>query len=163
MNQVAHHLQKEALLQTNPSDRDVFARSAYNRYYYGIFLRVREMLIEFEPQKWAEVAHANCPEILTGQIFERFRKARKRASTNQDKTLVQLLNRAMSAATDLAKLMERAKGVRVVADYYPNTTVIFDKERFSLGGITVTEAHAWNEDARMKIDTIQQVWRQIYV
>ncbi len=67
MHEVGHHLQKIAISKTD-QNRDVFARSAFNRYYYGAYLNVRELLSSLNPE-WSRPRHRHIPYILTGKNF----------------------------------------------------------------------------------------------
>lgn len=161
MHKVAHHLQTVAI-DRDESDRDIFARSAYNRYYYAVFLAVRDMLSEMD-SKWSHLAHKNYPEVLTGEsIMKQFQKEKKRAEKNSDYALNEKLDKAIRAVKALSSLMSKAYVVRVVADYEPSEAVNFiSGERFSLKSVDITEAHSWNNKAEIWIKDIQQAWRQI--
>lgn len=162
MHSVAHHLQKVAM-GGEISEPDTFARSAYNRYYYAVFLLVREMLKDLD-SNWSKVAHKSYPEILKGQISKSYKSAMKRALKNGDNALVPHLDTASRSALALASLMEKANGVRVVADYEPSELVNFDSsQRFSLKGIEITEAHSWINQVNVWIDDIKRAWVQINV
>ena len=68
MHGVGHHLQVTAWKKTpQDPDRDAYARSAFNRYYYGVFLTVRDMFRKMGLH-WEEMRHASYPEALSGQL-----------------------------------------------------------------------------------------------
>jgi hypothetical protein len=76
MQEVALHLQVMANARQGP-DRDAFARSAYNRYYYACFLEIRATLKEMS-LGWSKAPHNSYPDILTA-IAKDFRAERERA------------------------------------------------------------------------------------
>ncbi len=66
MQEVAHHLQKTAHSMAG-LERDAFARSAYNRYYYACYLEIRTAFSEMSAE-WGRSAHKKFPEILRSSI-----------------------------------------------------------------------------------------------
>ena len=162
MHKVGHHLQVEAIKKAG-TERDKFARSAYNRYYYAVFLDVRKMLAEFDP-KWAEIAHKSFPGLLKGSITKIYKTEKSRANRNGDYELIPKLDNGIRSAAALASLMEKANATRVVADYEPSEHVNFTSaKRFSLRSIEITEAHGWAESVRIWTNGIREAWRQVNV
>ena len=162
MHGVGHHLQVTAWKKT-PPDRDAYARSAFNRYYYGVFLTVRDMFRKMGLH-WEEMRHASFPEVLSGQITKEFSKAKNRARKNNDYELEQKIHKVKSSIYALKELVTKANEIRKVADYEPDEPVLFTGEpRFSLKSVDVTEAHAWDGNARILCGSILPVWEQINV
>lgn len=162
MHEVGHHLQIEALKRSD-RERDIFARSAYNRYYYSLFLMSREMLISLYPEKDA-LPHKSYPGILTGQLVKLLKSEKKKAVKNEDYRLINAIESAISAANNFANLIESAYAVRVVADYKPDIKVNFSGEdRFDLQGMQITSAHNWLDRAKLWKDSILYAWKQIHV
>ncbi len=160
MQRVAHHLQLEAMKKQG-EERDLYARSAYNRYYYNLFLIVRQMLADLDPI-WSELPHKDYPKILKGQICRTYRKSKARAQKNGDSGLVQKLDDGLRAASALASLMTAAYVIRIVADYKPAEKIIFEsQDRFSLKNINITEAHNWRASAQLWTNSIKDAWSQI--
>ena len=58
MKIVGEQLESWALDRKVETERDLFGRSAFNRYYYAVFLLTREMLGEFKAS-WKKTMHAN--------------------------------------------------------------------------------------------------------
>lgn len=161
IHEVGHHLQKFAV-STTPADRDAFARSAFNRYYYGAFLNVRALLGSLDPA-WSSLSHSSYPEILQGKVRKRLNRARDRARRNGDNTLVNRIDSAKRASAELAKIMSIAYGIRVVADYEPDEAVNFeDASRFSLRSVDVSAAHQWQVDTSLLCVEVSRVWDEIY-
>ncbi len=162
MQKVGHHLQVEAKKKAG-TERDLFARSAYNRYYYAVFLAVRSMLVKLNAN-WDRPTHKGCPTLLKTTITKKFRTAKSRARKNSDSVLISKLESGIHAAAELANVMERAYAARIVADYEPSEAVNFTSaERFSLKSIEITEAHEWNGSVQTWTTSIWEAWRQIDV
>lgn len=160
MQEVGHHLQVHANTMPN-SLKDVFARSAYNRYYYGCFLLLRSELEQMN-SKWRSINHKDYPEILQNSINNELTKEQKRARRRNDYDMVNTISRAKHALSEMAELMRQAYAVRVVADYDPNTRVQFkDVDRFSLSHIDITTAHNWQNKMNTWLKSLRAAWSQI--
>lgn len=159
MEQVALSLQKWAVeRRRNLDDFDLYGRSAFNRYYYASFLTVRELIVEFEPQ-WAG-GHSTVPEFLTGSIEREIKRFRTSAQKRQQPDAVELCNRAVTALASLSSLMQTAYSIRVTADYNPQIRVVdSDKDRFTLGTTSITDAHNWVSQTRTLTQVIRRAWR----
>lgn len=161
MQAVGYLLQIEAQ-KAHGGVRDLYARSAFNRYYYGVFLDIRRMFAGLDPG-WATLAHKAYPEVLDGKLTKKFKEARRKATKAGDFELVDIIEAAIRASAALAKLMERAYGIRVVADYLPEELVQFSGAgRFSLKSIDITEAHNWEVDVALWVKSIQSAWKQLH-
>ncbi|MEC5385532.1 hypothetical protein VVD49_07340 [Uliginosibacterium sp. H3] len=161
MEVVAQYLRQEALSRASP-ERDTFGRSAFNRYYYATFLTVKRGISALRPEWAGNIPHADIPNMLRGAIKESLGKGRKRALRAGDFELENLCARAISAAEDLAKVMEQGKATRVAADYHPDILVDFSGEQpFYLNKVSVHVAKDWPFRARAFLDTISQAWMQV--
>ena len=162
MHTVGHHLQTKALATLGP-DRDSYARSAFNRYYYGAFLTIRSMFREMD-SKWYKLPHAAYPEILSGQITRAFQTAERRAHKNGDSGFVYDIARGKRAIAALRQVISTAGELRKIADYRPEESVEFtDASRFSLRTVEVTVAHNWKGETDLLCRNILAVWKQIHV
>ncbi|WP_131821805.1 hypothetical protein [Salipiger marinus] len=121
----------------------MYARSAFNRYYYATFLLVRKALINIDSKYEGNIKHKNIPEILRGTIQRRIKALQRKADKLGDVSLVQGCRQASSINLGFAETLEKAYAIRVVADYTPETLVDFRSARFKLSGVPVTEAHEW--------------------
>lgn len=163
MEVVAQHLQQVALARTDPGDRDHFGRSAFNRYYYATFLQVKAGLGSLDSD-WSTIAHADIPGVLRGSVQRELKLGRTRAQRTNDAELVRLCSKALSAASDLAILMEKGYATRVAADYHPEILVDFSSQpSFRLNTVPVEDAHGWPYRARVLIGTITSAWKQVNV
>ncbi len=162
MEKVAHHLQIHALELASADDRDVFGRSAYNRYYYAAFLRARKMMTRLNPSQWAELEHATYPELLRGQIRTELKKGKQQSQRVGDSDAVGVFSRALTAAEGIASLMRDASRVRVVADYNPHIPIEFlPGGRFSLNNVDITTAHQWVNKVDTWATAIEAAWSYI--
>ncbi len=159
MEQVALRLQQIAnAMDCNNVDFDVFARSSFNRYYYTLFLIVRETVLEINP-RW-DAAHSGVPDLLEGNIYRQLHNYRASSAKRQDAQTVEICSRGLSALRALAELMRGAYAVRVLADYNPQIRVVVEANaRFALGPINITVAHGWPERGRTLTRQVQRAWR----
>lgn len=161
MEMVALHLRDQALARTTRSEQDQFARSSFNRFYYAAFLRVRDGLASMAPH-WDELAHAAIPELLRGQISSTLKKQMLQAKRNDDDDLVGACHFAISAACELAKLLDVGRMTRVTADYRPDEPIVFSSgPDFSLNSVTAKTARSWPQRADAHMWAIEKAWRQI--
>ena len=160
MQEVGHHLQIHANTLAN-SLKDVFARSAYNRYYYGCFLLLRSELEQMN-SKWRSTNHKDYPVILNRLIKKELTREQERALRRNDHDLVNKIKKAKYALNEMADLMTQAYAVRIVADYKPEVPVDFkNAERFSLFTIDITTAHNWQSRMRTMIKSLRIAWSHI--
>ena len=161
MHSVGRHLQIHAQNNADP-DRDAFARSAYNRYYYACYLQVREALVSMNFDV-KQLSHKSIPDLLGASVVSYLKRERRRAEMLGDSELVGLINAAIPAISRLASLLKEAYGLRVVADYRPEVPIEFDpSSRFSLTGIGITKADLWASTTQTLLRTITRAWEQSY-
>ena len=160
MQEVAHHLQIHAHGLAGPQ-KDAFARSAYNRYYYGCFLSLRSTFAEMNSQ-WEKTPHKSYPDLLNGTISKKLKTERARASRNGDGDLERLIEAALRGIPELSRIMSEANAARIVADYEPSIAVDFTNgSRFSLNQIDIGRAHDWHRRIELLTVSLRSAWRQI--
>ncbi|MCA3322405.1 MAG: hypothetical protein INF75_03565 [Roseomonas sp.] len=158
MHAVGHHLRTYAH-HNAVAERDAFARSAFNRYYYGCFLLVRSTLIEINVPP-NNIKHGKIKEILEGKIAKKLESAKRQAQKNEDGTLVNKIDGGLRAIEPLQRLIEEARQVREVADYKPEIEVSFNSpDGFSLNGLDINSAHRWEETVRTLLASLKSAWR----
>ncbi len=162
MEVVALYLKGHAITLPAGVDRDLFGRSAFNRFYYATFLTVKSDLgaaISGLPRD-----HAGIPNFLRTTVKKELANGAAKARRAGDSALVDLCSRAKSAAFELADLMEKGYSTRVVADYNPDMPVTFDGQpNFALNNVPVEYAQTWPHRARVFTRSIVDAWRQISV
>jgi hypothetical protein len=158
---VAHYLQQQAIAKKGDiAIADVFGRSAFNRYYYAMFLRARSMMATLD-SRWGGMPHKQYPELLKGQVCGRFKSEVRRAAKLRDSDLVAACKKAESACHGLADMFLRSYAIRVVADYEPAERVVFDVTgRFELRGVNINSAHEWPNKADVFCRYIEKTWAQ---
>lgn len=157
---VGHHLQLEANKPLTP-ERDAFARSAFNRYYYSAFLNIRELLSALDAS-WSSLPHKSYPDLLKGQVKRRLNEARRRAGRIGDTPLINRIDNAKRAIDELSKVMSTAYGIRVVADYEPGEAVNFETtSRFALRSVDISDAHEWENSTRVLCQNVRKTWDEI--
>ena len=161
MQKVGQHLQDHAQNVPGP-DRDAFARSAYNRYYYACFLLLRDSL-QAKRASWGRCRHQQYPDLLTRNVYGGLNEARKRAFKNGETDLLHLIAAAQQATREMAKIIKRAYDVRLVADYQPEVRVDFGTSSgFALKGVDVTEARRWPTKIAGFIHRLDAAWRHVH-
>lgn len=162
MRRVADHLKSQALLAANADEFDLFGRSAFNRYYYATFLIVRAGLRRMSlVAKSGEIAHASVPEILSGTVYKRLKKACTDAKRIGDGEAISLFSVGALAARDLASLMNSARASRTTADYHPEMQITKSGKGFLLITVNVDQAQTWPHKAETLINRIAAAWRQL--
>ena len=160
---VGHHLQKEAI-SAAPAEKEAYARSAFNRYYYSAFLNARSLLVELLDQsKASEMKHASYPGFLKGTIQKKLSHERRNASKIGDARLVSRIDLAKRSAAELARIMEIANKAREAADYEQDEPVRFGGSyRFSIKSVDISDAHDWEEATRRHCNVVRKVWDEIH-
>ncbi len=161
MEVVGLHLKNIASTRPNTVERDLFARSAFNRYYYASYLDVKTVLGSFKVE-WGGIPHGDIPSVLVGAVKKALLKGRERAQRASDHDTAELCSRAVHAAHELSKMMTEGYATRVTADYYPEMKIDFsDAYDFTLNFVRVKDAAAWPSKARVLLRTISTAWRQV--
>lgn len=159
MHRVALHLQKQAM-EAPADQKDAFARSAYNRFYYSVFLQSREMMKQLD-SKWSTLPHADYPKVLNGKVLRTFKLERRRAEKNRDRDLIKSIDQAMFSIERLRDIILAANVTRVVADYEPEEAIVFTAaDNYSLSNIDVSDARGWTTQTAAHCRTILRAWNQ---
>lgn len=142
---------------------DLFARSAYNRYYYSVFLHVR-MVLRTIDSRWATPAHADIPiyfrcKVLT-KLVKQINVAENTGQITPDEAK-RMFSLAATAAKDLAIMLDSAREVRTIADYQPENTVTREGAVINLGGCKLGTAKNWKQRAETQAKTILYVYGKL--
>lgn len=163
MKTVGEQLEKWAIAQTNSQDKDIFGRSAFNRYYYSIFLITRKMLGEFD-SSWKNTPHKEIPNLLKTSVIT---KVKKQLDISLRKGILgqtrkqQLIAKLTDAASELANLLIEAYDVRLVADYEPEIAVHVNGKAISLNQTKLSSAQNWSDKASAYSKIIRSVWVEV--
>lgn len=158
MKIVAEQLEKWALCHIDAEEKNLFGRSAFNRYYYAVFLLTREMLSDFK-SSWKKTKHASVPELLRKSVKKEVESTLKsyisRGLVSKD-----TLNQLNINLNCLAELLEEAYRVRCIADYESEIKIREDKKEIFLGNHTLTAAKHWPGRAAAYCKVIRKVWKE---
>jgi len=160
---VGQYLQAETFHRTDVTERDVFGRSSFNRYYYAAFLEVRKTLITLKPE-WGGLSHANIPDLLRNTVVTQFRTAKLKATKIDDREGIRACSLAITAAKELADLLQTSYATRVVADYRAETPIVFHSSaKYSLNEVSIEVARQWPSRARSYTHSLSSADRQAHV
>lgn len=159
MESVGRHLKAQAVTITDGVQRDMFGRSAFNRYYYAIYFEVKSILGEINSE-WYGSAHGSFPGILRGSLCKKIKGHQAKAQKMSDLELNQQCERALSAARTLANIMEDGYAVRVTADYHShNIPVEFDKKTFQLNETSIDDIESWLYRTKGLLTTLRMFFK----
>ena len=158
MKIVGDQLAAWALAQAEDDKKDLFGRSAFNRYYYAACLSTRKMLGELETT-WERTAHRNIPHLLKGKLKEKLTSAIDKGILTRGKDM-EVINQHNSSIDALAVLLEQAYKVRISADYEPEVRIQQKDEVISLSGHTLTSAEGWPDRADSYCKAIRDAWKE---
>ena len=161
MKIVGDQLAAWALAQAEDDKKDLFGRSAFNRYYYAAFLSTRQMLGELET-KWERTAHRNIPDLLKDKLKPKLKSAilaidKRILTRGQGMRVIEQHNKSLS---DLADLLEQAYNARISADYEPEVRIQETNKGISLGNHTLTSAEKWPGRAASCCKAIRKAWKE---
>lgn len=146
---------------TSPDDC-LFARSAFNRYYYATFLASRQLLADTIGTKG--LPHKTLPEYLIGTFAKTIKRQievefKSGVLSNTDRA--RMLGSLKHNTALLQNLLVTAYGVRVLADYAPETPVEIEQNTYSLGAATLSAASNWASRAQMHCKNLHKIWRDL--
>jgi hypothetical protein len=161
MKIVGEKLERAAQSEKDILTKDLFGRSAFNRYYYAAFLITREMLGELN-LSWKTTPHKEIPNLLTTGVKKPVLKrlkmdARKDLITEGEKST--LITKLTSATTNLSNLLGEAYDIRVIADYEPEIPIEGENNKLVLKNHKLTTANGWANRASAYCKDIRSVWR----
>jgi hypothetical protein len=163
MQVVGKHLSDFAMsIRGMSPDDGLFARSAFNRYYYATFLASRQLLIETTGTRG--LPHKALPEHLTGQFQKTVKHQidvgfKSGVLSNADRA--RMLSGLRDNTRVLRELLVMAYGVRVLADYEPDVPVEMKDDTYSLGASTLSAASNWARRAQMYCKNLRKIWKDL--
>ncbi|MBM2765234.1 hypothetical protein [Burkholderia anthina] len=142
-------------------DQDLFGRSAFNRYYYAAFLRVRSLFAEID-DKLNEPQHGQIPDLLTVTLRGRVNKIIKRQEKGgilSPEDAQGVRDQLDSSLKTLADLMRYAYSIRKIADYEPDIKIDLVDGNLGIGGCDSAAARKWGEEVMLISEQIREIWR----
>ncbi|MEO9900366.1 hypothetical protein [Nisaea sp.] len=158
MYEVASHLATESKKRQKKAEKDLFARSSFNRFYYATFLAVRNEISPLD-EKWENLGHASYPKLIGNTMQAEFKKNIKAARKLGDTRKVSAFSSAATAAKNLSSIMNSANACRIQADYFPENKVQFLDSDFQLGPSKLSAAKQWPSNAKILAKTVAEAWR----
>jgi|SRR5215469_5569361 len=163
MQVVGKHLSDFAMRIRGTSPDDcLFARSAFNRYYYATFLASRQLLMETTGTEG--LPHKALPEYLVGQfqkILKRKIQGGFKSGVLSSSDRARMLTALKQNTALLHQLLVTAYGVRVLADYEPDVPVEVKNDTYVLGAETLTTASNWAGRAQMHCKNLHKIWKNL--
>ncbi len=165
MKIVGDYLHQKALkLTNNPEEMDLFARSAFNRYYYACFHLARNLVADIHPTSVGANHKQFHETILTTTIQSEIKKIaenqlkKKVIDRSHFSSIVSSSKRSLSQLEDI---LRRAYSVRCIADYHGEEVVCLEGGNLTLTGKTLHEASMWPKRAAIYCKEIKKQWDEI--
>ena len=156
MKIVGDELAAWALAQTEDDKKDLFGRSAFNRYYYAAFLSTRQMLGDFKTT-WKTTPHRKIPDLLKNKLKQTLKLAIGKGILSEGKRR-QVINLHNTSVNNLANLLEEAYTARCIADYEPEVRIQQKNNVISLKCHKLTSAKNWPGRAASYCKAIRKAW-----
>ena len=160
MKIVGERLQGWAIEKKVQKEKDLFARSAFNRFYYAAFLITREVLGDLKPE-WKKQPHKNIPDLLVTlqKPIKSELKTQLKAGLISESARSRTLTVLNGSASELSNLLRKAYTLRVVADYEPEVPIKTDNKILLLDDYKLNTAQEWPGKARACCKSIRKIWR----
>ncbi|MEC8010304.1 MAG: hypothetical protein VX185_05975 [Pseudomonadota bacterium] len=162
MQHVGNQLTTWAIENNSEDEVDLFARSAFNRFYYAAFLETRTMLGEFNTS-WKKTPHLNIPELLREGVKKKVINTLKALVKSEDISIAESNKIKQSyqiSVCELANLLEQAYQIRVLADYEPENKATKDGKVILLGIHKLATAKEWPNQANSYCKAIRKIWKE---
>jgi hypothetical protein len=163
MQIVGKHLSDFAMsIRGTSPDDTLFARSAFNRYYYATFLASRQLLIDTMGK--GELPHKVVPEYLMGQFQNTVKRQIQigfKSGVLSSADRARMLGALKQNTLLLRELLVLAYGVRVLADYEPDVPIAVTVDTYSLGASTLSSASNWASRAQMHCKNLHKIWKDL--
>lgn len=161
MKIVGEQLEAWAKSQMEFGSKDLFGRSAFNRYYYSAYLTTREMLGDLNG-KWRRTNHSDTPNLLLKGVREPvIRQLEKDHKSGRiTKTEMGQQRRTLQVSTtELSNLLIQAYALRGIADYEPEVHVRVEGTVISLDSYKLNSARGWPDRANGLCKSIRKSWK----
>lgn len=148
---VAERMVKEASVD-GESEFDSFARSAFNRFYYSMFLDARKTLIELGFP--GNLSHKRIPIHYRDTVTKKIKHA-----VRQDSKEHAIKSKAMLFCRTIAKSLEEAYAVRKIADYMPEELVVIKSNgEFVLGEMELEKVKQLGRLVEANTRRLEELW-----
>ena len=162
MECVARHLVAEARSREGV-EFDLFARTAFNRYYYACYRIVRRMLAEIYPNE-AVPPHKSLPEKIENKLYKFLRDAATnavRTGTITQSEAMKIKHTVREATNELGNVLRTGYAVRCIADYELDEVVTKDNGKIVLCSTSLASASNWFERVDRFCGTLISEWHSL--
>lgn len=162
MQIVGEQLETWALDRKEPLERDLFGRSAFNRYYYSVFLMTRQMVGEFRAS-WKGTAHKELPNLLLTSVKKKLDSSLKISVSKgilKEGEKSRILTKHNRSINELAGLLREAYSTRLIADYEPEILIIDKGKELVLDNCKLASARNWPRKAGLHCNAIRSAWQE---
>lgn len=163
MRRVAEKLEAIAENARSADDINFFGRSSFNRYYYSIFLQIRDVLKAKNPD-WGRIAHKTAPVVLKGAVLKEIKKtidSQVKSSLLSQSEGAAMTAKANGILIELSDLLAEAYLVRCDADYEPEYIAELKNGAIVMRDKKLSAAATWPRRVDVKLGELQRVWRNL--
>lgn len=162
MESVARHLVAEAWNREG-IDFDLFARTAFNRYYYACYRLARRMLAEIYPDDPVP-PHKALPEKIENTLYKFLRDAATKAARTgaiTESEAMKIKHSVREATNDLSNVLRAGYAVRCIADYELDEAVVKQNGKIVLYSTSLASASNWFDRANRFCGTLISEWHAL--
>lgn len=163
MQKVAELLSREVHSRNSLNEKDLFARSAINRYYYACYRVVWDLLKTVYPNKKVP-GHSNLPIKIHSGLYKLISKslsdAEKRGVMRHSE-VAKRRNQVRQSTKELSDILTLSYGVRCIADYEPDKKVVVTGSKVALGETTLHAAAQWLRRTEIHCGNLQSEWNAL--
>ena len=162
MQIVAKHLELEANRRQG-EELDLFARSAFNRYYYACYRLVWQLHKTVYPEMNVP-GHRDLPDKIERSLYRKFlsqfQRAAKRRLISEGKAK-QLRSSVRRSTSELSNVLRQSYGVRCTADYHPEILVIREGSKLVLELTSLAVAPGWVKRVNQLCSSLISEWKSL--
>lgn len=167
MIEIADYMRAEAGKHHPEALRHQIARTAFNRYYYAVFLKTRLLLVKINrwiTEKGKTPRHSELPRLLRQTLKKEILRRCGLIDAPRSlvtKELTRIAKDAEIALKAQASILEKMNKVREVADYEPETSIGFVGLTPTLSGETLSSMHTMYVKTNTWLGTIERTFRSV--
>lgn len=165
MRVVGNELADIAVTSGDAARKNLFGRSAVNRYYYSAFLGVRALVVRVDP-RWSKPNHSDLPTLLLGEflkVLDSHLASLEKLGEISKADRAKARSRVRGVLGELANLLSKAREARRIADYEPETLMEVREGALRLKETTLESARAWERRIEMLVGVVHKEYVQFDV
>jgi len=159
MKAVADKLTSLANDELDVGLQNLYGRSAFNRYYYCIFLVTRDLLREYKVE-WSKSKHKQIPDILVVTFKKELIKEVKKTLRHNlvtESEASKAITQIRTSTAELSSLLIEAYDARCIADYEPEVLLNNLDKNLLLGEYKLNTASTWPSKAQSYCKSIRRI------